>query len=336
MPRVIDLRSDTVTQPTDEMRRAMAEAVVGDDAYGEDPTVCELEALYASMVGKPAALYVPSGIMANQVAMRVLTKPGDVVVAGASSHVVGFESGASARNASIQFHTIPDDDGRLEPAAVREAIRAQAHHRPAVTALCIENTYMAAGGVPVTAEETAALVEAAEGRPVHLDGARLFNAAVALGCAPSALAVPVTTVMSCLSKGLCAPVGSILAGPEALIDEGRIERRRLGGQLRQAGVLAAAGLVALRTMVDRLADDHRRARELAAAVARTVAPGVDPERCRTNIVVAAHPDAQGVVDRLEAKGVLCSTVAAHRVRFVTHAGIDDAMVAAAIEALESI
>ncbi len=184
MAHVVDLRSDTVTRPTDEMRRAMADAEVGDDGYGEDPTVNELEARYAALVGKPAAVFVPSGVMANQIALRVLARGGDVVVAGAMQHVVGFEMGAAARNSGIQFHCLDDATGLLDTAAVREAIDAVRHHQPAVGAMVLENSHMASGGTPLTAADTASLVDAAGGLPVHLDGARLFNAAIALGCPP--------------------------------------------------------------------------------------------------------------------------------------------------------
>ena len=329
----MDLRSDTVTKPTAAMRRAMADAEVGDDGYGEDPSVNELEEAYAAWVGKPAAVFVPSGVMANQIALRVLTRPGDVVVSGALQHVVGFEMGAAARNAGVQFHTIDDTSGHLDPALVLAAIDSERHHQPAVRAVVLENTHMASGGVPMTPEETSRLVAAASGRPVHLDGARLFNASVSLGCSGADLSAPVTTVMSCLSKGLCAPVGSLLAGPADVIEQGRIERKRLGGAMRQAGVLAAAGLVALRTMVDRLADDHRRARRLAEVVAGTVASGYDPGACVTNIVCFEHPDATSLVEALAARGVLAGTVTATRIRMVTHADVDDAALDIAIGGL---
>ena len=336
MPRPVDLRSDTVTRPTDAMRRAMADAVVGDDGWGEDPTVRELEELYAGLVGKEAAVFVPSGVMANQIALRVLTRPGDTVLAGAMQHVVGFEEGAASRNAGIQFHCLDDSTGLLDVGEVRLAIESERHHQPKVSALVLENTHMASGGTPLTPEQTRALVAAVSGRAVHLDGARLFNAAVALGCAPSDLAAEATTVMSCLSKGLCAPVGSVLAGPTDVIAEGRVERKRLGGSMRQAGVLAAAGLVSLRHMVDRLAEDHARARRLADAVAASgLDPAYDPARCRTNIVAFTNPDATGVVERLATHDVLASTLSATIVRLVTHADLDDAEIDRAASVLAS-
>ncbi len=336
MPRAVDLRSDTITRPTDAMRRAMADAVVGDDGYGEDPTVRELEEAYAEWVGKPAALYVPSGVMANQIALRVLYQPGDVVIAGRLQHVVAFEMGAAARNAGVQFLTLDDGSGILSTAAIREAIAAERSHQPAIRGAVLENTHMAAGGVPMTPEATVAAVEAMGGLPVHLDGARLFNAAIALGCTGVELAAPATTVMSCLSKGLCAPVGSLLAGPAEVIEASRVERKRLGGAMRQAGVIAAAGLVALRTMVSRLEEDHRRAARLAEVVARSVAPGYDPASCRTNIVCFDHPDAEGLVAKLGAQGLLAGTLSPTRVRLVTHADVDDGALDAAIEVLGAL
>jgi threonine aldolase len=250
--------------------------------------------------------------------------------------VVAFELGAAGRNAGILFHTIDDADGYLDPAAVLGAIEGARHHQPAVSALVIENTHMASGGTPLSAAATTALVDAAGGRPVHLDGARLWNASVALGADAASLAAPATTVMSCLSKGLCAPVGSLLAGPADVIAEGRVERKRLGGAMRQAGVLAAAGLVAMRTMVERLSEDHARARRLAEVVAATVATGYDPTTCHTNVVAFEHPNATALCARLEALGVLAGTLSATRVRFVTHADVDDAQLDVACAALAAL
>lgn len=321
---IVDLRSDTVTRPTPQMRRAMASAEVGDDGFGEDPTVRSLEEVYAARVGKDAALYVPSGTMANQVALRVLGEAGGAVVAGRTQHVVAYEFGAAARNAAVQFHTVPDDDGIVHPDDIRRAIDLAVYHQPAVCLVCVENTHMAAGGVPWTLEALGAMRAAAGALPVHMDGARLFNAAVATGVDPAAITAHATTVMSCLSKGLCAPVGSLLAGPADVIERGRLERKRLGGAMRQAGVIAAAGLVALTTMVDRLAEDHARARRLAAAVAeRWPAAGVDPDRVLTNLVVFRPPEPLGVIDFLARSGVLADMVAPGAVRLVTHFDVDD-------------
>ena len=324
MTRHVNLISDTVTQPTAAMREAIAQAVVGDDGFGEDPTVNALEAKFARLVGKEAAVFVPSGVMGNQIALRIHTRPGDLVVAGRGQHVVGFEMGAAASNSSIQFATLDDTSGVMALADVIDAIEAEDSHQPHVALVCAENTHMFSGGRVWDAERLATLARAVAGRPVHLDGARIFNAAVATATTPAALATPATTVMACLSKGLCAPVGSLLAGPSALMAPARVERKRLGGAMRQVGILAAAGLVALDTMVDRLAEDHRRARRLAELLAAAFPEsGLDPSRCETNIVALDHPQARQIAHELTARGVWCDTVAPRRARFVTHAGVDD-------------
>ena len=324
MTRRVDLRSDTVTQPTDEMREAMARAVVGDDGFGDDPTVRELEERYALLTGKEAAIFVPSGVMANQIAMRVLTRPGDVVIAGRHQHVVSFEMGATARNSSVQFALVEDATGELAIDEVLDLLDATDDHQVAIAAVAVENSHMYAGGAVWDLARFEALARAVGDRPIHLDGARLFNAAQATGHTLAQLAAPATTVMSCLSKGLCAPVGSLLAGPAALMARGRVERKRLGGAMRQVGVLAAAGLVALDTMVERLGDDARRARELAHLMARAFPESqYDATSCRTNIVAFDHPQARQIVHELRERGVWGDTIAPRRLRFVLHAGITD-------------
>ncbi|HEX2698838.1 MAG TPA: GntG family PLP-dependent aldolase [Acidimicrobiales bacterium] len=330
---MVDLRSDTVTRPTPQMRTAMAAAEVGDDVYGEDPTVRLLEDAYADRVGKSAGLYVPSGVMANQLALRVLTTPGDTVLAGARQHVVIYEGGAAERNASVRLHALADDDGTIAPADVAWALDAAAHHQPRPALLCVENTHMPADGTPWPLDALAQLRSTFSGLPIHMDGARLFNAEVATATPAAAYASHVTTVMSCLSKGLCAPVGSVLAGPADVIAAARAERARLGGGMRQAGVIAAAGLVALRTMVERLADDHARARRLAEAVADRWPGSGNPGRVRTNIVTWRHADAGRLLDHLRAAGVLAGTIAPGVVRLVTHHDVDDAGVDRAIAAI---
>jgi threonine aldolase len=331
---VVDMRSDTVTQPTAAMRRAMAEAEVGDDDYGEDPTVRALEEAFAQRVGKPAAVFVPSGTMANQIAVRVLATTGTAVVAGARHHLVAYEYGAAARNAGVQLHTVDDADGMITPEAVAGARAASSYHQPAVSLVCLENTHMAASGAPWSMEQLRAVAAAAGDLPIHLDGARLFNAEVATGVPAADWAAPAVTVMCCLSKGLCAPVGSLLGGPAEVITQGRLERKRLGGGMRQAGVLAAPGLVALGNMVDRLADDHARAARLADVVAlRWPDCGLDPSSVRTNIVTFTHADPDALLDHLRSRGVLAGTIAPNTVRFVTHHDIDDAGLARAISAL---
>jgi threonine aldolase len=339
MPTSVDLRSDTVTTPTAEMRRAMAEAEVGDDAYGEDPTVRRLESLAAALLGMEAALYVPSGTMANQVALRTLGAPGTEVLCGARAHVFRHERAASAVNAGVQLRPLPDADGRVHAADVERALRGAYHHLPEISAVFLENTYMPASGRPASAAEIGEVIGAARtgGLAVHCDGARIWNAAIALGVSPAVLVEGCDTAMFCLSKGLSAPVGSLLCGTRARIDVARTHRARLGGQMRQAGVIAAAGIVALETMVERLADDHARARRLATAVADTFPGSLDPDDVRTNIVCAdASALPPDLLDALAAEGVLAGTVDPDTVRFVTHRDLDDAGIDHAVAVLRGI
>jgi threonine aldolase len=269
-------------------------------------------------------LFVPSGVMANQIALRVLTTPGTAVVAGRRQHVVAYEYGAAALNAGVQFVAVDDGDGTIDADAVRRARQATAHHQPAVSLVCVENTHMAASGAPWSMDRLQAVVDAAGSVPIHMDGARLFNAEAASGVAAAEWAASATTVMCCLSKGLGAPVGSLLAGPSDLIEDAKLHRKRFGGTMRQSGVIAAAGLVGLRR-IERMVDDHRRARLLADAVAeRWPDIGFDPATVETNIVTFSPPDAPGLIDYLGSEGVLAGTVAPGRVRLVTHADIDDA------------
>jgi threonine aldolase len=319
---LVDLRSDTVTKPTAVMRRAMANSEVGDDGYGEDPTVRALEERFAERVGKAAAVYVPSGTMANQIALRLLGRQGTRVVVGRRQHVVVYEAGAAGLNSATQFHLVPDDDGLVHVDDLRVAVAESDHHQPTVSAVFVENTHMPAGGVPWPLES---LVELSSvGVPLHLDGARLFNAEVATGVKAAEFSAPATTVMCCLSKGLAAPVGSVLAGSRDLIAEARVERKRLGGAMRQAGVIAAAGLVGLEEMVDRLADDHRRARRLADAVAdHWPRCGLDPASVQTNVVVFRHPNPPDLVSHFRGDGILAGSISPGVVRLMTHVDIDD-------------
>ena len=320
---LVDLRSDTVTRPTPEMRRAMADAEVGDDEYGEDPTVNRLQEAFAEITGKDSALFVPSGTMANQVALRTLTRPGDAVVAGATQHVVVYEEGAGPVNAGVGFLTVDDSDGQLTADAVDAVIEAGYHHQPRVRLIAVEDSHMASGG-RIWREETMRRLGETAGRrvvPIHMDGARLWNASVASSQSPARRAALATTVMCCLSKGLGAPVGSLLAGPADLIDEAKLHRKRLGGAMRQAGVIAAAGLVALRR-TERLAEDHSRAHQLAVAVAeRWPSIGFSPDQVETNIVTFAPPDARSLLTHLADGGVLAGTVGPGRVRLVTHCDV---------------
>lgn len=330
----VDLRSDTVTTPTREMRRAMADAEVGDDVYGEDPTVNRLQTLAAAMLGKEAALYVPSGTMANQLAIRVLARAGTEVLCPAAAHVYRYEAAAAPLNSAVQMHPLWD-----VPDGIAAAIAGVDHHLPSVSMLVLENTYMAASGAPLAADEVATLCGAARrgGLRVHVDGARIWNAAIALGTSPAELCAATDTVMFCLSKGLGAPVGSLLCGPSDVIADARAQRARFGGAMRQAGVIAAAGIVALETMVDRLAEDHLRARTLADAMAEHWPRSVEPSTVRTNIVCAASAALPpGFVERLGALGIRAGTIDPRTVRLVTHKDVDDDGIARALDAFRTI
>ena len=326
----VDLRSDTVTRPTPEMRRAMADAEVGDDGFGDDPTVARLEGEVAARLGKEAAVFVPSGTMANQVALRVLAPPGSVVLCGRRQHLVVREAGAAGPNAGAQLVTLDDADGTIDPTDVARWVADARSGWAAPSAVFVEDTHGEVGGRVWPLERLRALGEA--GLPVHLDGARLWNAAVASGCSPAERAAPATLVSTCLSKGLGAPVGSLLAGPAALVARARVERKRLGGMMRQVGVLAAAGLVALER-VDRLRDDHERARRLAGAAAARWPGSVDPTLVDTNIVLVAVPHTGPVLRHLAERGVLALASRSGTIRLVTHADLDDTDVERAVEAL---
>ncbi len=315
------------------MRAAMADAEVGDDLAGEDPTVNRLQSLAASLMGTEAALYVATGTMANQLAIRAHTRPGTEVVCAPRSHVYCYEDAGAARNAGVQMR--PLDDWSALPAA----LEASQHHLPEVSLVAVENTLMAEQGQPLTADEVGSIaaVARANGVPVHCDGARIWNAAIALGVAPKVLVAECDSVMFCLSKGLAAPIGSVLCGSAGFIAAARADKHRLGGGWRQAGIVAAAGIVALETMVERLADDHDRAHEFAAALAARWPGSVDPALVRTNIVCAdlgCLPKA--MVVKLEALGVLCGTIDPSTVRWIFHHDIDDAGLAHAIAVLDAL
>jgi threonine aldolase len=323
---IVDLRSDTVTRPTEAMRAAMAAAEVGDDAYGEDPTVNRLQSLAAALLGKEAALYVPSGTMANQIAIRVLARPGTEVLVPERAHVYRYEAAAAPFNSGVQLHPLDDADGLLTAAQIALAARGSDHHLAAASLVWIENTHMPAQGRPWNAAEVGAVVDAARerGLPVHCDGARIWNAAIALGVSPAELVAECDTVMFCLSKGLAAPVGSLLCGSAGVIAEARSHRQRFGGGMRQAGIIAAAGIVALETMVERLVDDHARARRLADAIAERFPGALDPELVLTNIVccpIRALP--AETLERLGADGILAGTLDPSTFRFVLHKDVDD-------------
>lgn len=341
----IDLRSDTVTQPTPAMRRAMAEAPVGDDVYGEDPTVNRLQSMAAELLGKEAALFVPSGTMGNLAAILAHCTRGDEVILGNQAHTFLFEAGGISALGGVHSCQIPNQaDGTLDLDDIRRAIRADDPHQPITRLVSLENTHNRCGGVALTVEYTQAVGELCRQRGIrlHLDGARLFNAAAALGVPASALAEPADSVTFCLSKGLCAPVGSLICGTQAFIQRALRVRKQLGGGMRQVGVLAAAGIVALESMPACLVDDHIRARRLAKHLASISALALDPGTPQTNMIFMglsndAHGlDAQDVADRLLKMGVKVGVVGPRRFRLVTHYWIDDAAVDRAAAAFAEI
>ncbi len=327
---IVDLRSDTVTKPTAAMRAAMADAEVGDDVYGEDPTVNALEAEVAALLGHEAGLFVASGSLGNQLGMRLLVQPGYEIVCDPMAHVARAELGAAAAFSGITFRTWRPSNGHLDVEAVRELIAPDAGpYLVSTAAIEIENTHNFGGGAVQPAEQVAAVVALARetGLALHLDGARLWNAHVATGTPLAELAAPFDTVSVCLSKGLGAPVGSVLVSSAERIAEARVWRKRYGAGMRQAGILAAAGRYALEHHIDRLAEDHARARRLAQAL------GGDPDRVATNIVVLDVPDAATVAAKARDENVLVSALGPRFLRLVTHLDVDDEAIEHAIMVL---
>ena len=340
--KVIDLRSDTVTLPTPAMREAMYRAEVGDDVFGEDPTVNRLEAMAAERMGKEAALFVVSGTMANLVSLLTHCGRGHEIIVGDLAHTFLYEQGGSAALGGIHVHTLRNQpDGTLDLREIEGAIRADNIHFPRTRLICLENTHNRCGGVPLTPEYTDAVGDLARrhGLAVYLDGARIFNAAVALGVDVRELTRGVDTVSFCLSKGLCAPVGSLVCGTRDFIAEARRNRKIVGGGMRQAGIIAAAGIVALEQMVDRLAEDHENARRLALGLAEIPGISIDPAQVRTNIVifdlVAERPTPAEFAARLSADGVKVLALG-ERIRLVTHYGIDAADIDKALVAIRKV
>jgi len=341
----IDFRSDTVSWPTPVMRAAMANARVGDDVYGEDPTINELEALAAARVGKEAGLFVASGTMGNLTAVLTHAGRGDEAILGNDSHVYCWEAGGMAALGGVMPLALPTDDiGRLDPSTVEDAIREDDPHMPRSRLILVENSYGGKHGYPLPPDYFAGIAAIARrhGLATHMDGARLFNAAVAQGIAAADITAHVDSVTFCLSKGLCAPVGSVLCGSAAFIHQARRTRKALGGGMRQAGILAAAGIVALNEMIDRLADDHAHARLLAEGLARLPGVRVDVDKVRTNMVFFDLADDVGlspaqVADRLrETAGVWLGTNGPRGFRAVTHYWISTADVGVLLDGLERI
>jgi len=319
----IDLRSDTVTRPTAKMRQAMAEADVGDDVYGEDPTVNRLEARAAEVFGREAGLFFPTGSMANQVAIRLHTRPGQEIICESRAHILDWEMGTTAVFSGCTLRTIKAERGILTWDLVRSAIFRDISFHASTSLICVENTHNMAGGTVMPVDTAREICDGAHGMglPVHLDGARIFNAAAALGVTVKELTTGFDTVMFSLSKGLGAPVGSMLVGSEESMRRARNFRKAMGGGMRQAGVLAAAGLIALEEMPRRLADDHANARVLAETVARHAVAEIELESAQTNIVIfrlRAGGDAAAFVVAMKQRGVLISAAGPRAVRFVTH------------------
>jgi threonine aldolase len=336
---MFDLRSDTVTRPTPAMRAAMAAAEVGDDVFGEDPGVNLLQRTAAELLGKEDALFVPSGTMGNQVCLGALTRPGEEIIAEEQAHVLLNEGGADARWWGCQISTVRGDRGCPRLPDVERLIRAPDVHHPVTAVLSLENTHNYAGGavLPQARVDELTALARRRGLRVHLDGARLFNAAVATGTPVARLARDADMVSVCLSKGLGAPVGSLVLGSRELVDKGRRLRKALGGGMRQAGVLAAAGLIALREGPALMAADHRRARSFAEEVARLPGVLLDPHSIETNIVfVGTTGDARAAEAALRERGVLVFALDPRRVRFVFHRDAGDDALEAAVAACKAV
>ena len=336
---MIDIRSDTVTLPTDDMRKAMANAVLGDDVYGEDPTVKHLEKLGAEMLGKEAALFVPTGTFGNQLALFTWCIRGTEVILGENCHIINHEAGAASVIAGIQTRCIPDPGGAIDPDEIIKRLRKQDLHTPKTSLICIENAHSCGKAIPLENIKAIRSIANKWEIPVHLDGARIFNAAAALGCKANEIAVYADSVMFCLSKGLCAPVGSLLAGTKEFIAAARLKRKIMGGGMRQAGVLAAAGIIALNEHSSLLEKDHIRAKKLSLGLSR-IKNVVIEEDVMINMVFFSHPKissdewAENVVNKFKEKGILINPPEQGQFRFVTHYWIKDNEISEIISAAE--
>jgi threonine aldolase len=340
--KIIDLRSDTVTLPTDEMRKAMAEAAVGDDVYREDPTVNALEEMSLHLLNKEAALFTASGTMSNLIAVLTQTKRGDEIILGSEAHIFWNEVGGAAALGGVLTHILPNQtNGQIDLNLFQDSIRSSNIHYPPTTLLCLENTHNRCGGKVLNAEYTSAAAETAHryGLKVHLDGARIFNAAVALKIKASELLRDVDSVSFCLSKGLSAPVGSVLCGTREFIDSARKWRKMLGGGMRQAGILAAAGIVALQSGIERLEEDHLNARVLAEGLNSFAHIKLMDLEIQTNIVIfKISPQIPGLEfkKRAEAAGLFLSHMGGQQFRAVTHRGIEAADIIDALDRIEQV
>jgi threonine aldolase len=341
-PSFIDLRSDTVTKPSDEMRRAMAEAEVGDDVYGEDPTVNRLEQRAAEIFGREAGLFVPTGSMGNTIAMRVLARPASEVICEIKGHIYNYEMASMSAVAGCIARPVPTPDGILTWALVKQAIRPKGAYRAPTGLISCENTHNIAGGKVLPTEVAEEICDEAHalGIPVHLDGARVFNAAVALGKTVAEITRKFDSVTFCVSKGLGAPVGSLLVGSRDFIREARLQRKILGGGMRQVGVIAAAGLVALEKSPSRLREDHENAQVLAKGLAAIPGIALDPASVETNILVfdvsGTGMTADEISQQLKANGVLANGIGPYTIRMLTHCDVDRAACLRAVEIMERI
>jgi threonine aldolase len=338
--KTIDLRSDTVTKPTQEMLEEMIRAEVGDDVYGEDPTVNQLETLAAQMLGQESALFVTSGTQGNQIAVLSHTQRGDEVIVERSSHIYHFEVGGMSALSGVQPAPIAGIKGMMDIDEIEKTIRGENIHYPRTGLLCLENTHNRGGGTVIPLDYTKKVCEVAKANEIktHLDGARLFNASIALGIPVSELAAPFDSVQICLSKGLSAPVGSILAGNQRFIKTARKYRKMLGGGMRQAGVIAAAGIVALTKMADRLQDDHTNAHSLAQGLSKIPGLFIDMDSVQTNMVygVIVEPDltARQLADSLEKQHIRIHVIDSKTFRLVTHKDIDSNDIPIVIDSIQ--
>lgn len=339
--KIIDLRSDTITHPTDEMRRAMYKADIGDDVFGEDSTVNALEQLAAQMLNKEAALFTSSGTMSNLLAVLTLTHPGNEILLGSESHMFWYEVGGASALGGVVMHTIPNDqDGQIDLTTIEEAVHEKNIHFSQTTLLCLENTHTRCGGAVLTPDYTSSAVGIAHkyGLRVHLDGARIFNAAIALDVSASELTNDVDSMCFCLSKGLSAPIGSLLCGTGNFVENARKWRKMIGGGTRQAGVIAAAGIVALKTMISRLKEDHDNARHLAHGLVRIPAITIPRPEIQTNIVMfelSSNVSCSDFVERLNDYGVKVHHRGGQKSRAVTHRMVNTADIDEALTRIET-
>jgi threonine aldolase len=342
MKDFIDLRSDTVTKPTPAMRKAMAEAQVGDDVFGEDPTVNLLQEKVANLLGKEAALFVPSGTMGNQLSIKSHTQPGDEVIIESSSHPYNFEGGAGAALSGIQFQCLRGVRGILDASQIEEAIRPADHHFPVTKLVCLENTHNRGGGSIFPLEKMAEIYRLAKskGLLVHLDGARLWNASVATGIKPHEYAQWADSVSVCLSKGLGAPIGSLVAGSELFIDRVHRFRKMFGGGMRQVGIIAAAGIYALDHHFERLKEDHQNAKRLAVSLKEFKGVSIDPRHVETNIVIFdvanTRMTALQVAEMMKKESILIHAIGKTQIRLVTHLDVTAEDIEKALKAFRKV